>query len=566
MLMVEKIGVANLGTVVNQTNYVTIQEGQKTALFYSDPLPSRAHFQGRSQELQQINDWLKAADVQIIGVRGEGGIGKSTLTAKAFADSVGFQHKCWLDVRSGKPLALASRQALPELGIPPEQVQGMEEKDLPGRLLRLLQMEKCLLAIDNLESVLTTTGEWLPGSGYGEFLANFCELGSESVVLLASREYPPGYFGWLHFEELSLNEGLKPIEGAALLTDLEAEGNQQDLEILSQQVHGNPLALSLIAGWLRESYKPGEREIIHVPQEELLQLSPKYQGESQITVETVLLWSFQRLNNWQQQLLKRVSVLQDEFTADIAAALMHDYPTGNTALRDLKRRSLFQSLWEWGQKLVHTDEIKVAHQVAIDDNTLRDLERRSLLQELSEPNTEGLRLFRMQPRLREWVQKQAAENDLKTAHQRTAEYFSARLPATFAPNDSLETAYPHRAAFYHQMQLENYDTALDILYQCHDFLNRRGYFSILIDLHQQSLDMAMKKGDTSQEANTLMVLGNAHNSLAQYQLAIEFYQESLDIAKKIPDRSVEAKDLHGLGNVHDSLKEYQLAIKFYQES
>jgi tetratricopeptide (TPR) repeat protein len=530
--MVEKIGVLNQGTVVNQTNYVTIQEGQKTALVYSDPLPSRAHFQGRSQEIQQINKWLKAGDIQIIGVRGEGGIGKSTLTAKAFADSVGFRHKCWLDVRTGKPLAIAARQALPELGIPPEQVQGMEEKDLPGRLLRLLQMEKCLLAIDNLESVLTETGEWLPGSGYGDFLANFSQLGSESVVLLASREYPLGYFGWSRFKELSLNEGLKPIEGAALLTDLEAEGSQQDLEILSQQVHGNPLALSLIAGWLRESYKPGERQITHVPQEDLLQLAPKYQGESQITVETVLLWSFQRLNDWQQQLLKRVSVLQDEFTADIAAALMAD----------------------------------VGSEYSVNNDALRDLERRSLLQELPEPNTARLRLFRMQPRLREWVRTQASENEIKAAHLCAIQYFLGKFDTNFAPHDSLEGAYPQRAILYHQMQLGNYAAALEILYNCQNFLERRGYYSIFIDLSEQCLAIARETGDIANEAYILSNLSIHYQSIGNYLQAISQLEKALGIFQKMGDRNAECRCLDNLGAAYESVAEYIKAINIHKRS
>jgi hypothetical protein len=52
------------------------------------------------------------------------------------------------------------------------------------------------LAIDNLESVLTPEGAWL--SGYEEFWQDFQIFGNESVLLLASREYPSRYVrNWL---------------------------------------------------------------------------------------------------------------------------------------------------------------------------------------------------------------------------------------------------------------------------------------------------------------------------------------------------------------------------------
>lgn len=82
-----KIGVANLGTVYGQTNHVTIHEAQRVVLIYSDPLPDLRVFQGRDTERSELNSWLADPSVSMIGIRGEGGIGKSTLMAKVFAES-----------------------------------------------------------------------------------------------------------------------------------------------------------------------------------------------------------------------------------------------------------------------------------------------------------------------------------------------------------------------------------------------------------------------------------------------------------------------------------------------
>ncbi|NJO49266.1 MAG: hypothetical protein HC840_07225, partial [Leptolyngbyaceae cyanobacterium RM2_2_4] len=390
----EKIGVVNRGTVYNQTNHITIHEGQKVALSYSDPVPDLRLFQGREAELLELNTWLADRIISIASVRGEGGIGKSTLTAKVFAECLGFAGKFWADVRTGTSITALAERALQEFGVLPEQVKAIEEKDLIPRLLRLLQQGRYLLAIDNLESVLTTAGEWQ--SGYDSFFEGFQNLGSESVLLLASREYPPKYFGWRRSRWLTLEKGLAPLEGAAMLKDLEIEDTDENRAAVSEQVQGNPLALTLIAGWLREEYRPGERRVNHLSQHtDLLQLEGKHRGEAQISVDRVLQWSFNRLTPENQHLLTQVSVLRRAFSAEVATALV-------------------------------TETIKPS----VSDADLDDLERRSLLQALPERNQQGQRVFRLQPCIQEFVQKRA--NDLTPAHERAITYFWNHRKTKFA--------------------------------------------------------------------------------------------------------------------------------------
>jgi len=101
------------------------------------------------------------------------------------------------------------------LGFCPNRWKKWRKKDLIPRLLRLLQQGRYLLAIDNLESVLTPEGAWL--SGYEQFWQAFQDIGSESVLFLASREYPPRYEGFLRSRWQLLDQGLTTVEGAALL-------------------------------------------------------------------------------------------------------------------------------------------------------------------------------------------------------------------------------------------------------------------------------------------------------------------------------------------------------------
>lgn len=341
-------------------------------LIYSDPLPDLRVFQGRENERLELNTWLADPAVSMIGIRGEGGIGKSTLMAKVFAESLGFAGKFWADVRMSTPIAALAKRALQEFGVLPEQVRSLQEKDLIRGLLRQLQQGRYLLAIDNLESVLTATGDWQ--GGYEDFLDGFQDGGSESVLLLAGREYPPKYFGWQRSHWLPLERGLEPIEGAALLESLEVVDTIENRAAVSEQVQGNPLALSLIAGWLRDEYRrPEERLVCHLSQHsDLFQLEGKHRGEPNISVDRVLQWSFDRLTSAQRYLLTQVSVLRGAFDTELATALILEPP--------------------------------------VSDADLYDLERRSLLQELPKRSQDGQRLFQLQPRMREFVQKQG--NDL----------------------------------------------------------------------------------------------------------------------------------------------------------
>jgi NB-ARC domain len=441
--MADKIVSLNQGTI--GTQIINIQESQKVPLIYSDPVPDLRVFQGREDEIKKLNSWLADRSISMISIRGEGGIGKSTLMAKVFAESPGFAGKFWADVRTDTSIAALAERSLQEFGVLPEQVRSLQEKDLIRGLLRQLQQGRYLLAIDNLESVLTATGDWQ--GGYEDFLDDFQNLGSESVLLLAGREYPPKYFGWQRSRWLTLERGLEPIEGAALLESLEVADTIENRAAVSEQVQGNPLALSLIAGWLRDEYRqPGERLVCHLSQHsDLFQLEGKHRGEPNISVERVLQWSGDRLTSAQRYLLTQVSVLRGAFDTELATALILEPP--------------------------------------VSDADLYDLERRSLLQELPKRSRDGQQSFQLQPRIREFVQKQG--NDLTTAHERAIDYFWSHRQTEFAKEDTQNAVSHYEETFYHRCQLGHYPQAAATVGACDEFLWRCGYYQLLVNLYSQ---------------------------------------------------------------------------------
>jgi tetratricopeptide (TPR) repeat protein len=436
--------------------------------------------------------------------------------AQVFADSPDFKGKFWADVRSQTSMTVLAARALQEFGVLPKQVENIEEKDLIPCLLRLLQQGRYLLAIDNLESVLTPEGAWL--SGYEEFWQGFQDIGSESVLLLASREYPPRYLGFLRSRWQLLDQGLTNIEGAALLAALEVEDSQQNRERASEQVQGNPLALSLIAGWLRVSFRPGERFLQSL--EGWQQLVGSHRGEK-LTVEQVLQWSLDRLTETQRLLLAQLSVLRGAFGLELAQALFPD--------------------------ALVTMEI------------LEDLERRSILQYLSPGE------YRFQPRLREFVKERTA--DLTTARERAIVYFWEHRQQEFTKDDPLSAIAEYEETFYHLCQLRHYQDAFSTVFVCDDFLRLRGHYTTLVNLygqlHRDWQPTTEEQQDYGAVCNNLGVL---YFSLGQHKEALKYHQQSLEIKREIGDRDGEAVFLNNLGNVYQSLGQYHEALKYHQQS
>ena len=122
------------------------------------------------------------------------------------------------------------------------------------QLLARLQASRCLLVLDNLETLLASgdrEGSYLPGyEGYGRLIGRLAESAHQSCVLLTSRERP---------------KEIEPLEGARspvrsfrlagvddqtaqeLLSDKGLSGTPAAWQRLVATYAGNPLALKIVA-------------------------------------------------------------------------------------------------------------------------------------------------------------------------------------------------------------------------------------------------------------------------------------------------------------------------------
>ena len=71
-------------------------------------------------------------------------------------------------------------------------------------------------------------------------------------------------------------------------------------------------------------------------------------------------------------------------------------------------------------------------------------------------------------------------------------------------------------------------------------------------------------GDRAGEGKAYCNLGNAYNSLGDFQKAIEYHERHLKISKKVGDRAGEGIAYGNLGNAYHSLGDFQQAIEYHE--
>src|SRR5207244_7895418 len=151
---------------------------------------------GRRDELAELKRWLLTDHCRLVTVLGMGGIGKTSLAVK-LVQQVAPHFDCvlWRSLHNAPSLQDVLSDWLPLLAeqrstpLPQELDQGL------ALLVGLLQERRCLLVLDNLETVFQ---EGVPGGGYRQgfegyatLIRHVAETAHHSCLLLTSREKFP---------------------------------------------------------------------------------------------------------------------------------------------------------------------------------------------------------------------------------------------------------------------------------------------------------------------------------------------------------------------------------------
>jgi WD40 repeat protein len=221
-------------------------------------------FYGRSQELETLEQWVLGTAPQtkpcrMVALLGMGGMGKTTLATK-LAETLQqqFDAVMWRSLRNAATVSEILDEWLQFLS---GQTALAKPERLDKKLLQLLthlREQRCLLILDNLESVLDGDqpgGTYSSGfEGYGQLIRWIADTQHQSCLLLTSREKPVGLAQREGAFVRSLQiHGLSQQESREIFADKGCNTNNlQALAEICTHYAGNPLALKIVAAAVQE--------------------------------------------------------------------------------------------------------------------------------------------------------------------------------------------------------------------------------------------------------------------------------------------------------------------------
>ncbi|MBD2075973.1 NACHT domain-containing protein [Phormidium sp. FACHB-592] len=312
-------------------------------------------FCGREAELTELDEWIvgdaigsnRAANrCRLVVVLGIGGIGKTTLAARiAQRVQYDFKYLIWRSLRNAPPLTDTLAELLKFLPSGSDDLPDDENSRIL-RLLQVLREHRCLIILDNVESILRSgegkdydrAGEYKDGyEMYGYLFKKLGETAHQSCLLLTSREKPKDAAALegknLPVKVLQL-DGLNQAEARLIFKDKGLDGSDAELGELVDRYSGNPLALKIVATTIYDLFNNTVADFLA----QIKQETAVY-GD----IRALLDQQFERLSNLEKRVMYWLAINRNPVSL---AALRQDIPIPESSMRlleaveSLSRRSL----------------------------------------------------------------------------------------------------------------------------------------------------------------------------------------------------------------------------------
>lgn len=212
-------------------------------------------FQGRSAELEILQDWIIEDKCRLILLLGMGGIGKTALSVKLAQQLEGhFEIIIWRSLRNAPTFTTLISELVECLS------NHQEKGDDIRQFISYLRSMRCLIILDNLETLLQpqgTAGQYRNGyEEYGTLLQSVAEIGHSSCIVLTSREKPSeiAALEGSGLETRSLLIKGCPEAAQALLSTNDLVGTPEQKQILAAEYGNSPLALKIVANLIKDLF------------------------------------------------------------------------------------------------------------------------------------------------------------------------------------------------------------------------------------------------------------------------------------------------------------------------
>ncbi len=267
-------------------------------------------FYGRDEELRVLQKWLLEDRCRFVLLLGMGGIGKTALSVKlaeqVFEDCADtFEYLIWRSLRNAPPLAEILVEILKFLSTQPDTPLPSTVDGKITQLIDELRKKRCLIVLDNTESILreNPVGYYRKDyEDYGEFFKRLGEERHQSCLVLTSREKPKE-FSSLEGEALPVRslllKGLTEIPGRKILEKKGLSGTEREKNELVGKYRGNPLALKIVSTSIQEIFDGNVSEFL---QEEAI----VFNG-----VRSLLAQQFDRLSDLEKKVMYWVAINRD---------------------------------------------------------------------------------------------------------------------------------------------------------------------------------------------------------------------------------------------------------------
>ncbi|WP_445628359.1 WD40 domain-containing protein [Nostoc sp. DSM 114167] len=339
---VDKQTIEKLFSVFNLKIDKSDYSSSNTRLDWGEAIFNSA-FYGRIEELITLEQWILNENCQLVALLGIGGIGKTALSVK-FAQKIqdNFEYVIWRSLREAPPVKIILGNLIQFLSDEQETENNLPESfsDRVSRLLYYLQNYRCLVFLDNAESILRSgsrAGLYREGyEEYGELLRRVGEATHQSCLVLTSRE-KPREIAFLEGQALPVRSlplsGLKVAEGQEILKLKGLSAAEDEWKVMIERYAGNPLALKIVATTIQHIFDGNITDF--------LQQDTAVFGD----IRDILEQQFERLSDLEKEIMYWLAINREPMTLpELRDDIISQVPQAKLleAVESLGRRSLIE--------------------------------------------------------------------------------------------------------------------------------------------------------------------------------------------------------------------------------